>query len=301
MVACGECGYVPQCPRCEVHLTYHSANQRLMCHHCGHSEPYESFCPQCGGKFRMIGTGTQKLESELRALFPQVEILRMDTDTVSATQTHEKLLSRFRDERIPILVGTQMVAKGLDFENVTLVGVVDADLALYVDDFRAAERTFSLLTQVVGRAGRGSRLGRAVIQTYTPDHEVLRFAAQQDYDSFYRQEIQLRELRGFPPFCDIFVLSVTGTEENRVLQGCMILRNSLNEALSQGHAPMPLRILGPAPDRVPKVNQRFHYHLTLCGKNTKQLRGLISGLLCAVHQDRRMRGLSVFADCNPVD
>ncbi len=301
LVSCGECGYVPECPRCEVHLTYHSANQRLMCHHCGHSQPYEPFCPQCGGRFRLLGTGTQKLQSELQDLFPGTEIMRMDTDTVSATQPHEKLLARFRDKKVPILVGTQMVAKGLDFENVTLVGVVDADLALYVDDFRASERTFSLLTQVVGRAGRGNRSGRAVIQTCTPDHEVLRFAARQDYDSFYEQEIALRELRGFPPFCDLFVLSVTGTDEERVLQGCMILRSSLEAAAKAGQAPEGLRVLGPAPDRVPRVNQRYRYHLTLCGRNTKPLRSLISGLLRAAHEDKRMRGISVFADCNPLD
>ena len=159
MVTCGECGEVPTCPRCSVHLTYHSANGRLMCHYCGHSEPLPDACPSCGGALNFLGYGTQKVEEELHAAFPGREILRMDTDTVSATQSHEKLLSRFEKERIPVLVGTQMVAKGLDFENVTLVGVISADLSLYVDDYRAGERTFSLLTQVVGRAGRGGQTG----------------------------------------------------------------------------------------------------------------------------------------------
>ena len=225
----------------------------------------------------------------------------MDTDAVSAVHTHEKLLRRFQRERIPILLGTQMVAKGLDFENVTLVGVVDADLSLYVDDFRAAERTFSLLTQVVGRAGRGEKHGRAVIQTYTPEHEVIRFAASQDYDSFYRQEIRLRELRDYPPFCDIFVLTAAGTDEAGVLQACMILRNSLLAALERPeNRGIQLRILGPAPDRVHKVNNRYRDHLTICGKNDRQTRALIAQLLYGAHHEKRMRGISVFADCNPM-
>ena len=301
LVSCGECGYVPQCPRCEVPLTYHSANGRLMCHHCGHTQPFSASCPQCGGSFQFLGTGTQKLEEELAKLFPGTAVLRMDTDAVSAVHTHEKLLRRFQRERIPILLGTQMVAKGLDFENVTLVGVVDADLSLYVDDFRAAERTFSLLTQVVGRAGRGEKHGRAVIQTYTPEHEVIRFAASQDYDSFYRQEIRLRELRDYPPFCDIFVLTAAGTDEAGVLQACMILRNSLLAALERPeNRGIQLRILGPAPDRVHKVNNRYRDHLTICGKNDRQTRALIAQLLYGAHHEKRMRGISVFADCNPM-
>ena len=166
MLLCGECGHVPQCPRCSVALTYHSANGRLMCHYCGHSERAPEACPVCGGIMKHVGTGTQKVEEELRELFPEAGILRMDADTASGG--HEAILSRFEKERIPILLGTQMVAKGLDFENVTLVGVLSADLSLYVDNYRAAERTFNLLTQVVGRAGRGGKQGRAVIQTYTP-------------------------------------------------------------------------------------------------------------------------------------
>ena len=301
LASCGECGYVPQCPRCEVPLTYHSANGRLMCHHCGHSQPFRDTCPQCGGTFQLLGTGTQKLEEELAQIFPGVPLLRMDTDAVSAAHSHEKLLRRFQREKIPILLGTQMVAKGLDFPNVTLVGVVDADLSLYVDDFRAAERTFSLLTQVVGRAGRGEKEGRAVIQTFTPDHEVIRFAARQDYDSFYRQEIRLRELRGYPPFSDIFVLTAAGAAEAAVLRACAILRSSLLAALSRPeNRDIPLRVLGPAPDRVPRVNDRYRYHLTVCGKNDRRTRALIAQLLYGAHSDKRMRGISVFADCDPV-
>ena len=161
MVSCGECGQVPECPRCSVRLTYHSANGRLMCHYCGYSEPLPPACPSCGGRLNFIGVGTQRVQEELEALFPGIEILRMDADTISAAHPHEELLSRFQKQRVPILVGTQMVAKGLDFDNVTLVGVVDADLSLYAADFRAGERTFSLITQVVGRAGRGEKRGES--------------------------------------------------------------------------------------------------------------------------------------------
>ena len=188
MLLCGECGYVPQCPRCSTAMTYHSANGRLMCHYCGHSEPAADTCPECGGWMKHVGAGTQKVEEELRELFPEAGILRMDADTTAGG--HEEILQTFERERVPILLGTQMVAKGLDFENVTLVGVLSADISLYVDNYRAAERTFSLLTQVVGRAGRGGKTGRAVIQTYTPGNDVIRCAARQDYDAFYESDGQ---------------------------------------------------------------------------------------------------------------
>ena len=302
MVTCGECGEVPTCPRCSVYLTYHSANHRLMCHYCGHSEPLPDACPHCGGVLSPVGTGTQKVQEELEALFPGVQVLRMDTDTVSATNTHEKILTRFVKEKIPILVGTQMVAKGLDFENVTLVGVVAADLSLYVDDFRAGERTFSLLTQVVGRAGRGEKTGRAVIQTWTPENEVITAAAAQDYDSFYEQEIQLRRLRGCPPFRDLFLLTASGIQETAVLRALMKLRRALEQTLAQGeYAGLDLQQLGPAPAAVTKVNNRYRYRLTLSGKNTKQLRALLAHLVRSAQQDKENRGVSIFADVNPPD
>lgn len=302
MVSCGECGAVPECPRCSVYLTYHSANNRLMCHHCGHSERLPDVCPQCGGELTFVGTGTQRVQVELEAAFPGVEILRMDTDTVTAKQSHEKLLSRFRQERVPILLGTQMVAKGLDFENVTLVGVIAADLSLYVDDYRAGERTFSLLTQVVGRAGRGEKLGRAVIQTFTPENEVVTNAAAQDYDAFYEQEVQMRALRACPPFRDLLVLTASGTEESQVLGVCMKLRRTLEDWLgTEQYRALGIQLLGPAPAAVARVNNRFRYKLTLIGKNTKELRGLAAYLVCAVQNDKENRGVSVFADVNPLD
>lgn len=300
MVSCGECGQVPECPRCSVRLTYHSANGRLMCHYCGYSEPLPPACPSCGGRMNFIGVGTQRVQEELEALFPGIEILRMDADTISAAHPHEELLSRFQKQRVPILVGTQMVAKGLDFDNVTLVGVVDADLSLYAADFRAGERTFSLITQVVGRAGRGEKRGRAVIQTYTPDNDVIRFAAGQDYDSFYEQEIQLRRLRDEPPFRDILVLTASGPDEAGVLRVCTRLRQFLERELPK-LPDQSFRLLGPAPAVIARVNNRYRYRLTLVGQDSRPLRSLIAALLRAVRQDRESRGTSVFADLNPMD
>ena len=297
MVFCGECGQAPECPRCSVRLTYHSANNRLMCHYCGFSQPLPPACPACGGILNFVGTGTQRVEEELRERYPFAQVLRMDTDTVSAAHPHEELLERFRREKIPVLVGTQMVAKGLDFENVTLVGVIAPDLSLYVDDFRAGERTFSLLTQVVGRAGRGERLGRAVIQTFTPDNDVIQCAARQDYDAFYEGEIALRRLRDYPPFSDLILLTASGADEEAVLRCCARLRRALEEALPWLSGPW--RLLGPAPAAVARVNNRYRYRLTLSAKNTKQLRALLSGLLRAASQDKENRGVSVYGDIDP--
>lgn len=302
MVTCGECGAVPTCPRCSVYLTYHLANGRLMCHYCGHSEPLPDACPQCGGSFNFLGTGTQRVQEELQTLFPGIEVLRMDTDTITAAQSHEKLLNRFEMEQVPILIGTQMVAKGLDFENVTLVGVIAADLSLYVDDYRAGERTFSLLTQVVGRAGRGEKHGRAIIQTFTPQNEVIAAAAAQNYDAFYAQEITLRELRGCPPLLDLFVLTASGIEESHVIRVCMKLRRTLEEWFSTPpYHMLKAQLLGPAPAPITKVNNRYRYRLIISSKNTKELRMMIAQLLCVVHGDKENKGVSVFADVNPLD
>ena len=302
MAACGECGESPFCPRCSVHLTYHSANRRLMCHYCGWSQPLPDRCPSCGGLLNFIGAGTQKVEEELRALFPGMGVLRMDADTVSAVHSHESILERFRRERVPILLGTQMVAKGLDFENVTLVGAVSADQLLYTGDIHAAERAFSLLTQVVGRAGRGEKKGEAVIQTFTPDNDMIRFAARQDYDSFYEQEIRAREVRGLPPCGDLFVLCASGLEETAVLHALLRLREALSSALSQApYAGAPYRLLGPAPAAVAKVNDRYRYRLILNTENTKAMRLLTAHLLRQGQTDKQNRGVALFADLNPLD
>ena len=302
MLLCGECGEVPECPRCSVPMTYHSANGRLMCHYCGHSEPVYDHCPQCGGIMKHIGTGTQKVEEELHALFPGAKVLRMDTDTVGASHGHEKLLRQFEEEKIPILLGTQMVAKGLDFENVTLVGVLCADASLYIDNYRAPERTFSLLSQVVGRAGRGSKQGRAIIQTFTPENEVIRAAATQDYDAFYESEIRMRRLRRYPPFADLFSFTVTGADESRVIRAAKALRDALGYAVERREElkPLSIEVLGPAGASVVKVNNRYRYRVFLVGKGCPALRRLVAEYLYAFYQHKENRGLDIFADCNAI-
>ena len=301
MLVCGACGTVPYCPHCSVPLTWHSANGRLMCHYCGHSEPAQETCADCGGLMKPVGFGTQKVEEELRAKFPKAGILRMDADTVSARNPHEKLLARFREEKIPILLGTQMVAKGLDFENVTLVGVLSADLSLYVDSFRAAERTFHLLTQVVGRSGRGSKPGRAVVQTYTPQNDVIQCACRQDYESFYDGEIRLRKLRGDPPFADLFSFTVSGPEEEPVRRAVNDLAKALRAAFSTAPFGAEYEVVGPAPAPVVKVNQRFRYRIFLAGRNQKKVRDAIRYYLMAFHGQKENRGLSLSVDCNAMD
>ena len=297
---CPECGYVPQCPRCSVYLTYHSTNDRLMCHYCGYSEKAERSCSECGGTLKHVGVGTQKVEEELRQLFPDVEILRMDADTVG--NGHETLLRKFEEEKIPILLGTQMVAKGLDFENVTLVGVLSADLSLYVDHYRASERTFSLLTQVVGRAGRGEKTGRAVIQTYTPENDVILAAAEQDYDRFYDAEIRLRKLRQDPPFADHFTITVTGPEEGAVLRASAQIRDGLSEtARKTEYRANNWEVLGPAPAPVVKVNNRYRYRVTVLGKNEKILRDVIADFMRQFALRSDNRGMNIYADCNLMD
>ena len=294
---CPQCGHVPQCPRCSVFLTYHSANGRMMCHYCGYSETASETCPDCGGAMKHIGIGTQRVEEELRELFPGTEILRMDADTVG--DGHEKVLREFEEKKVPILIGTQMVAKGLDFENVTLVGVLAADLSLYVDHYRASERTFSLITQVVGRAGRGSKEGRAVIQTYTPENDVILAAAGQDYDRFYDAEIRMRRLRRDPPFADQFMITVTGPEETRVRRACGEIQKSLCAAAARPpYSALGLEILGPAPCPVVKVNNRFRYRVTVIGKNERTLRALIAAFMKEFTKRPENRGMHIFTDCN---
>ena len=300
-LVCVDCRETPECPRCAVHLTYHSANNRLMCHYCGFSQSVPDRCPQCGGPLKQIGTGTQKVQQEMELLFPDYETARMDADTVSAVNTHEKILEHFQNENVPILVGTQMVAKGLNLPNVTLVGVLDADLGLYTDSFRAAETTFNMLTQVVGRAGRGDAPGLAVIQTLQPDHQVIRLAAKQDYDGFYDLEINLRKLQDVPPFGDILTVTFTGQEETAVLRGAAKFRDSLNAWLRQPENAGNYMLLGPAPCAVPKINYNFRYRLTLRGKLTRQVRGVIAHLLQQFSQDKLNRGVSAFADVNGYD
>ena len=301
-LVCVDCREIPECPRCSIRLTYHSANNRLMCHYCGHSQPVTQRCPSCGGPLKTIGTGTQKVQEELEFLFPEMPTSRMDADTVTAVNTHEKILDQFQQEKIPVLIGTQMVAKGLNLPDVTLVGVLDADLSLYTGGYRAGETTFNMLTQVVGRAGRGDSPGRAVVQTLVPEHQVIRLAADQDYDGFYNLEIQLRQIQNAPPFGDVATVTFTGQEETSVLRGAAKFRDSLNACLRQDiYKEEQCTLLGPAPCVVPKINYNFRYQLTLRCRMTRQLRLLLAHLLRQFSQDKLNRGVSAFVDINGYD
>ncbi len=298
LVSCGECGYTYKCPRCSIALTYHSATGRLMCHYCGFSRRLDAACPDCGGQFCFIGAGTQLVEEELHELFGEIPIMRMDTDTVTPAGSHERLLERFREENIPILVGTQMVTKGLNFENVTLVGVLSADQSLYAGDYRAGERTFSLITQVVGRSGRGEKPGRAVIQTFTPNNETIRQAAEQDYEAFYRSELELRRLQGTPPFRDLLAVTASGLDESQVVRTCRYVKQRLQQLLSDQPE---LTLLGPTPLAVVRVNLRYRYRVNLSCRSSAAVRAAISQVVTECGSDKRFRGVSVFGDNDPSD
>ena len=301
-LVCIDCREAPECPRCSARLTYHSANSRLMCHYCGHSQPVTDRCPRCGGPVKRVGCGTQKVQQELMGIFPDLTVDRMDADTVSAVNTHENILDHFKKNNVPVLIGTQMVAKGLNLPNVTLVGALDADLSLYADSFRAAETTFNMLTQVVGRAGRGDTTGRAMIQTAVPEHKVITLAAAQDYDGFYALEIELRKVQKCPPFGDLATVTFVGQEEARVLHGAVKLRDSLRACLQMPEYEREYcTVLGPAPCPVPKINYNYRYRLTLRCRMTRQLRTLIGHMLRQYSADRENRGVSAFADVNGYD
>ncbi len=298
-LVCVDCRESPECVRCSNRLTYHSANERLMCHYCGHSQPVPKRCPSCGGPLKPLGVGTQKIQEELELELPDTEILRMDADTINAVNTHEKMLKRFQEEKIPILIGTQMVAKGLNLPDVTLVGVLDADLSLYSGNYRAAETTFNMLTQVVGRAGRGESEGRAVIQTMSPGHQVITLGARQDYEGFYDQEIGLRRVMHLPPFGDSVSITFVGENEAAVLRGSALFRDSLLSWFRHnGYEEDSYTLLGPAPCPVMKINYHFRYRLTLQCQADRSLRQTLSVFLRQFMQDRRNRGVSAFVDVN---
>lgn len=298
--ACNKCGAVVTCPYCSISMTYHSANNRLMCHYCGHSVPFSSVCPECGeAAIRYSGFGTQKIESELTKMLPEARIVRMDTDSTAGKNSHEKLLEAFANGEYDIMIGTQMVAKGLNFPNVTLVGVVSADQQLYNDDFRSLEKTFSLLTQVVGRSGRGELRGKAIIQTLTPENEVIRLAAKQDYDAFFSTEIRLRRALVYPPYCDLCVVGFTGTDEITVKAAARNALDFLSKAFAGEYKSEKAIILGPMPARVAKISGRFRYRLIIKCRNTSGMRRLISRLLVATGTDARFSKVTAYADINP--
>lgn len=300
VIGCTMCGWVPECPSCSTTLTYHSASGRAMCHFCGASIKITGLCPECGSPhLYMESAGTQRVEEELHTLFPKARVLRMDADTTTTKNSHYRLLETFAKGRADILLGTQMVAKGLDFEHVTLVGVLDADQSLYAQDYRARERTFSLITQVVGRAGRREMQGRAIIQTYSPDHPVILAAARQDYEKFYADEIDVRRALLMPPVQQMLLLTAVGERESEVMTALLRLKNRLLSLMQGQFADFRYPVLGPSPASVVRVMGRYRYHLILRCPDNKRRRQLISGVLLEFLKDNRNRGISVFADLNP--
>lgn len=300
VIGCALCGWVPECPSCSTSMTYHSASGRAMCHYCGASVKITGTCPVCGGTSLFTETpGTQRVEQELHEKFPSARVLRMDADTMTTKGAHEKLLTQFAKGGADILLGTQMVTKGLDFENVTLVGVLDADQSLYAQDYRARERTFSLITQVVGRAGRRFDTGKAVIQTYSPTHSVILTAARQDYEAFYEREMETRQALQCPPVCDLTVLTAVGEVEQQVLASLLSLKTRLQSLMEGQYADVKAPVLGPAAAQMVKVMGRYRYHLTMRAQNTARWRALIAGVMREFLQDSKNRGITLFADENP--
>lgn len=299
-VVCSDCKEVLSCPRCSISLTYHNANRRLMCHYCGYSIPYTEKCPSCGAEnIRYSGAGTQKIEQELAVRFPDAKVLRMDADTTLGKNAHEKLLSSFGSGDYDILIGTQMVAKGLDFSDVTLVGIISADNELYNTDFRCSERTFDLITQVVGRAGRGKRKGRAVIQTLTPENNTVNIAAVQDYERFYEGEISLRKAMIYPPFCDICEISFSGPDKIKTETCAADFFDKLKQKNQTIYNNQKMIILGPLAPRVSKINNYYRSRLIIKCINNSEFRLCIDEVLKIILKDKAYKDILVYADMNP--
>ncbi len=298
--SCRSCREVVSCPNCSISLTYHTANRRFMCHYCGYSAPLMKKCPSCGSEgLAFRGLGTQKAEEQLKELLPKARILRMDTDSMSGRDSLERSLQEFARGEYDVMVGTQMVAKGLDFENVTLVGVISADQTLYSDDFRSGERTFDLLTQVVGRAGRGRLPGRAVIQTFAPENPVLGLAAKQDYFGFAERELAYRKAMLYPPFVDLLVIGFVGGDEKLTHRSAERFLQEL-EGLARGeYAGLPLRVLRPSPAAIARVSGKYRYKLIIKCQNGPRFREMIARLLTAFAGLREFRQVTVYADPNP--
>mgnify|MGYP000017823636 FL=1 len=293
---CEDCREVLKCPKCSVPMVYHKANHKLLCHYCGSQmDPPPKNCPACGGKLQYRGFGTQKAEEELAKLFPEARILRMDQDSTAAKDAHEKLLARFADHEYDIMVGTQMVAKGLDFEDVTLVGVLGIDSLLFAQGFRAYETVFSLITQVVGRSGRAKDPGFAIIQTTDPDNPVLNLAAAQDYDAFFEQEIAYRRLGLYPPFCGLCVIGFAGGKEIEVARAAARFSALLGQQAAR-QPNLPLRVLGPTPGNIEKINDTYRYKLTIKCRNDRRFRDLVRETLGLYEQEKLPSKASVVVD-----
>lgn len=291
-ISCRKCGYVVKCKRCSVTLTYHFDTKKLACHHCDFKTDPPSLCPECQGAYlKYWGIGTEKVESETHKLFPFARIERMDTDTTKKRDSHVTMLSRFKDGEIDILIGTQMIAKGLDFPKVTLVGVVSADTALNLPDFRSAERTFNLLTQVAGRAGRGDLGGRVIVQTYTPEHYAIQTAKNHDYSAFYNKEMGFRKELNLPPFCHMVTVTLRGRNEQSLIKSAGILKQKIDEQ----NISKDVIVLGPVPALIPKVKWMYAWNIYLKSKTTE----IATTLLRQVLNTRRDYGIITTVDVDP--
>lgn len=295
---CADCGQTLKCQNCSVPMVYHKAKKQLMCHYCGSTmAPVPTKCPECGGKLTYTGFGTQKAEEELNELFPSARVLRMDQDTTSGKDAHEKLLAQFARHEYDIMLGTQMVAKGLDFPDVTLVGVLGIDSLLFAQGFRAQETVFSLITQVVGRGGRADSPGHAIIQSVDPDNPVLALASQQDYDAFFEQEIPFRRLSLYPPFCGLCMVGFVGAEEKAVAQAAQGFARLLGQQAAK-YPKLPLRVLGPVPSHILMINKKYRYKLTLKCRNDKAFRTLLGEVLALYEQEKLPAKATVTIDMN---
>lgn len=299
IISCCDCNKPLYCPNCSVPMTYHKANDSLMCHYCGHVQSMAEACPVCGGqRLIQMGFGTQKMEEQLSMLFPEARILRMDADTTFSRDSYEKRFKAFADGEYDIMVGTQMIGKGLDFPNVTLVGVLSVDKALYAGDFRSYERTFSLVAQVVGRCGRGSKKGRAFLQTFMPEHYVLSLAAAQDYKKFYNEEIAVRRALIFPPVCDICALGTSGENEDMTMSAAEALVDIIRQRIKKDNISFPLRVLGPVKCSYGKLNGKYRYRIIIKCKNTAGFRAFVGRILEDFGKLRKFSRVSVYADIN---
>ena len=295
MAQCEDCREVLKCTKCSVPMVYHKAAHKVLCHYCGSQMEPPTVCPACGGKLQYRGFGTQKAEEELAKLFPDARVLRMDQDSTAAKDAHEKLLARFANHEYDIMVGTQMVAKGLDFEDVTLVGVLGIDSLLFAQGFRAYENVFSLITQVVGRSGRARDPGFAIIQTTDPDNPVLNLAAAQDYDAFFEQEIAYRKLGLYPPFCGLCVIGFAGAKEIEVARAAARFASLLGQQAAK-QPDLPLRVLGPTPGSIEKINDTYRYKLTIKCRNDRRFRDLVRSTLERYEQEKLPSKATVAVD-----
>ena len=295
MAQCEDCREVLKCTKCSVPMVYHKAAHKVLCHYCGSQMEPPTVCPACGGKLQYRGFGTQKAEEELAKLFPDARVLRMDQDSTAAKDAHEKLLARFANHEYDIMVGTQMVAKGLDFEDVTLVGVLGIDSLLFAQGFRAYENVFSLITQVVGRSGRAKDPGFAIIQTTDPDNPVLNLAAAQDYDAFFEQEIAYRKLGLYPPFCGLCVIGFAGAKEIETARAAARFAALLGQQAAK-QPDLPLRVLGPTPGSIEKINDTYRYKLTIKCRNDRCFRDLVRSALELYEQEKLPSKATVAVD-----